>query len=318
MRTSQGPAIAGALVALLGSTTAVHRARAELPEEAPNISNELLDPDGRTRGHLVGRANFSDGQKVFSSSSIWSFEALLHVRIIEGLAASVALPFGYIDVTGAQQFFFGNLGVGVAGGRRIHLASDPSGEETGPILRVGGGIDAYAPTAPRPDTSPSRAGMIDTRLLAEQTIALMRAYTPQLYEGDIMSFRARAHADITINILTAEIELGLIPAFTLTSQSSFLMWFCGAGRIVARPTTEIEPYLEMSGSVQIKGDNKLNPPFLLTPGVRFHILTFDPAVFASFNFVQGKSVIFGIDLAGALRKTRSDLSDDISTDRFHL
>jgi hypothetical protein len=301
---------------------APERAHAQLPEEAPNISNELLDPDGRTRGHFVARASFADGQKTFSSSSLWSFEARFHVRIIEGLAATVVLPFGYLNLPapGPQQFFFGNFSLGVAGGGRIHLASDSTPESPGPLLRWGGGLEAYAPSAPRPNMglTPNTQMATDSRFLAEQAVARMRSYEPELYVGDVMSFRARLHADVSFNIVTAELELGLAPAFTLTSESSFLMWFSGAGRVSVRPINEVEPYLEMGAAVQVVGKNPLSPPFLITPGVRFHFWNLDPALFASFNFIDGKNIIFGVDLAGALRKTRADIGEDVGMDRFHL
>jgi hypothetical protein len=289
------------------------RAIAEPPDASPNISSELLDPDGRTRGHFVTRASFADDQKTFSSSAVWSFEARIHLRITEGLAATVVLPFGYVDLPapGTQQFFFGNFALGVAGGGRFHLAGDSNTESPGPILRLGGGLEAYAPTAPRPNGS-------DARFLAEQAVAGIRSYEPELYVGDVMSFRARVHADISINIVTCEIELGLAPAFTLTSESSFLMWFSGAGRVSLRPIDEVEPYLEMGSAVQIVGNNRLSPPFLITPGVRFHLWNVDPALFASFNLADAKQIIFGVDLAGALRKTRSDLGEDTGFERFHL
>jgi hypothetical protein len=282
----------------------------------PDLSGELLDPASLSRFHLITRASFSDGNKVFSNSSYWSWEARANIRVINGLALAAVLPFGFVDVPGApNKFFVGNFTAGIAGGGRILLSNEPNPDERAPSLRLGGGLDVYAPTAPKPS-------MDDTFLFnAQLAIANMRAYEPYLYLSNMMAFRGRAHADFTAGIVTAGIELGLTPAFTLNSNSDFLLWFSGGGRIAVRAGENVEPFLEAGSAIQISGPGlmlgdmgtptKISPPLLISPGVRFHMLGVDPAAFVSFNFKTTSSVIFAIDLAGAVRSSRTDLSDDI-------
>jgi hypothetical protein len=288
-------------------------------DPVPPLSTELLDPSGTSRFHLVGRVSFADSAHTFSSSSLWSFEGRAHIRVIEGLALSAVLPFGYFSQPGSpKEFFVGNFAVGVGGGGRILLTDDPSGEGRAPAIRIGGALDVYAPTAPKPAAD-------DLFLaIAEIAVARMRAYEPYLYLANLMSFRGRAHADVTLDIFHAGFELGLTPAFTLSSSSEFYLWFSAAGRGSIRPTEWLEPFVEIGSAILILGPDTpialpgggstksyYSPPLRVTPGVRLHFLALDPAVFASFSFKESKSILFGLDLAGALRGSRSDLSEDI-------
>jgi hypothetical protein len=260
----------------------------------PNISSELLDPQGLSRFHLVSRAVFSDDTSFTTDVEVWSWEARANIRIAPGLSLAANLPFGLlVPGTGQQnQFFFGNFSVGVAGGGNV-LIGGPDDVS----IAVGGALDIYAPTAPEPERED-----LSALGAAQARVASMRAYEPQLYLSNQMSFRARGLGRLRAQILTAELELGFIPTFTLDSQSEFGMLFGVAARIAVLPIRAIEPYVEVSGTVKITGDSELKPPYLVTPGVRFHIAdTLDPAIFVSFNFVHSSAIIFGIDLAGALR-----------------
>lgn len=255
----------------------------------PNVSAELLDPHGLSRFHLVSRAVLTtDDQR-------WSWEARANVRIIRGLSLAVTLPFGLLVPRsgGDNQFFFGDFSVGIAGGGQV-LVGGPSD----PAISIGGALDIYAPTAPEPQPIP------EDELLgrAQRAIASMRAYEPQLYLSNIMSFRARGLARLRVGMLTGELELGLTPGFTLDSQSDFRINFSAAARIAVLPIRAVEPFVELGGSMEISGPGEVKPPFLITPGVRFHIADMlDPALFVSFNFTDTSAIILGIDLAGALR-----------------
>src|SRR5262249_44796894 len=90
------------------------------PEAVPDLSSDLVDPPGLSRFPLVSRAGFSNGSKVFSSSSIWSFEGRAHIRVIEGLALSAVLPFGLRSFSDEpHKFFLGNVTAGIGGGGKI-------------------------------------------------------------------------------------------------------------------------------------------------------------------------------------------------------
>lgn len=287
----------------------------------PDLSTELLDPLGFTRFHLITQGTFADaaGSKTFTNNSYWSMEAQGHVRIIEGIALSFGVPIGISAPHDLKnKFFIGNVSAGVAGGGRFLLDTEHADRRGATVLRLGAAFDVYAPTAPKP-------GATDANLLqGELILAGMRAYEPWIYLSNQMAMRGRIHADLSVSVLTFEVEGGLTPAFTLTSNSSFLLWASGAGRIVLRASETVEPYVEGFAAVQISGSgpqvtvagmtvtsSSFSPPFMLTPGLRFHIAGFDPAIFASMNFVHSAVVIFGIDIAGAARKTRGDLSEDI-------
>jgi hypothetical protein len=255
----------------------------------PSVSMELLDPQGLTRAHVVTRAILTEGADV----QRWSFEARANVRIIRGLSLSAVLPFGLlVPGPGAEnQFFFGNLEVGVAGGGQLLI-----GGVDEPSFALGGALDIYAPTAKEP--APSQLELAS----AQAAIASMRAYEPQLYLSNTMSFRTRLLGRFRISMFTAELELGVVPGFSLDSRSDFSMLFGAGARFSVLPIRSVEPFLELGGTVQVSGPGELSPPFLVTPGVRFHISdTLDPAIFVSFNFVDSGAVILGIDLAGALR-----------------
>jgi hypothetical protein len=278
----------------------------------PTISAELLDPLGLTRFHLVTRANFFDyaNSAAFERDvATWSFEARAHVRITRGLALAAVLPFGLLLPGPGREnrFFFGNFSLGVGGGTRWFVGGP------GLSISIGGGLDLYAPTAP--ESTPDDLLPIATGLgfaTPQILVASMRAYEPQLYLPDLMSFRARMLARIQASIFTGELELGLVPGFTVASQSDFVMFFGVAARLSVQPSEHLEPYVEMGVTTQVAGPSDLSPPFLVTPGLRFHIAeSFDPAIFISFNFVEASSIIFGVDLAGALRPGRRAANNDI-------
>jgi hypothetical protein len=285
---------------------------AEIPDEAgpppiPSISHELLDPRGMTRFHLVTRASFGDGDQTFSRVAKWAYEARANVRVAQGLSVGATLPFGLSVPGGGEtnQFFFGNFSVGIAGGGLVRF-----GDAGDPVLSIGGALDIYAPTAVEPEPG-------QTVLLAAQgAVATLHAYEPQLYMSNLMSFRGRGTAGLQVSILRAALELSLTPAFTLESQSELILLFGGAGRVSVLPIRQIEPFLEMGTTIQISGPGEIAPPFSITPGVRFHVFdALDPAIFVSFNFVEPSSIIFGIDLAGALRSNarKGDLDEFLGT-----
>lgn len=267
----------------------------EVPQPVPNISSELLDPQGLSRFHLVSRAAFSDSNALTAKVQTWSWEARANIRIVRGISLAAVAPFGLL-VPGPGQvnkFFFGNLSVGVAGGGQLLL-----GGADQPAIAIGGGLDIYAPTAPQAERAQEDPALTG----AELAVASMRSYEPQLYLPNLMSFRTRALGRLRIAFFTAELELGLTPGFTLDSRSEFIMFLSSALRTAVQPIREIEPYLELGGALQVAGDKIVRPPFLITPGVRFHLFdTIDPALFLSFNFVHGSAIIFGVDIAGALR-----------------
>src|SRR5688572_11362111 len=165
----------------------------------PNLSTELLDPVGLSRFHFVTRASFSDGDAVFADDATWTFEARAHVRIIPGLAITAVLPFGLFAPEGpGDTFFFGNFSVGIAGGGTFYFGTRDGA--TAPMFRLGGALDIYAPTAPEPDANEPELAR------AEAAVISLRSYEPELYTPTAMSFRARAQAELTYDLFTAQLE----------------------------------------------------------------------------------------------------------------
>lgn len=301
---------------LLTLTTLGPAARAqasvEVPLEvtSPSLALELLDPRGQSRFHLISRASFDDGEKTFSQTSIWSFEARANIRIRPGLSLSATLPFGlWVPKPGQEKkFLLGNLSLGLAGGFRLLLGT--ATDRPAPRLFFGGAFEVYAPTAPHPDDDPRM-------LMAEASIARSRAYEPQLYLSDRLWFRGRGLIGLEIWRVNAEAEIGIVPGIVLAKSSKLEMYVSAAGRLRVVLWPEVEPFIEAGTALAIKNIEE-NTPFMLTPGIRFHLSnTFDPAIFASFSLSDGPSrILFGVDLAGALRVSRSDGADARSTDEF--
>lgn len=249
-------------------------------------SSELLDPAGLTRFHLTTRATFGDGESVFSDSSAMSIEGRVQFRFTPGFAASVTLPIGIRTSEGPTSGTLGNIALGAM------LGGDLS-DQPGMLIRAAGGLDVYLPSASEDD---------DPIIARSNTaVAAIRSYEPMLYIPKLFSFRARGHVDMTIDIFNAALELGVTPGFDLHDEGGALVLLSMAARMSLALGT-VEPFLEVANTRQIAGDGAIRPPLLITPGLRLHIAdVFDPAIFVSFNFEESSAVIFGIDLAAALR-----------------
>ncbi|MCK6552404.1 hypothetical protein L6R52_41630 [Myxococcota bacterium] len=304
MRRSSTALVGAVLVlglSLLAPRIAGAQSSVELDERAvfapAGLSTELIDPNAHSRFHLVSRATFSDGESVFSDSSLWTFEARAHVRVLRGLALSATLPFGLSALSGLERkFYFGNFSLGVAGGGTIHLGG--ASATPGPRLHFAGAADVYAPTAPEPDEE-------DLALrVAQGGLAGTRALEPWLYLSNVMSFRARAQVGFSIDVVTASLEAGIVPAFTLDTSSELILWTSVAGRLSAMLAESVEPFVELGSAIQLSGPGDVSPLVQLTPGVRLHLGGFDPALFVSIPISEPVGLLFGIDLAGAFVPSR--------------
>jgi hypothetical protein len=289
-----------ALLASLTSATAFAqsaevRTDVSASQPAPSVSSELLDPEVVSRFHLVTRVTFGDGSSPFSSSSIWSYEARGHLRILDWLAAEAVIPIGFYNPEGdTSSGFIGNVSAGASAGFPLALGSSE--------LRVGAGLDFYLPTARTGDREVA---------LGEAFGAAIRSYEPQLYIPSLFSVRARGTAQIEFDKLQLAVELGLIPAVTTRGDSDFLFLVSAAARASYDATPMIAPFLELGAARQIAGPGEIAPPFLVTPGVRFHVAElFDPAIFLSFNFVEPSAFLIGVDLATIARHTASESEEN--------
>lgn len=256
-------------------------------------STYQVDPDALTRFQLTSHGLFSDGKQVISGSSAWSFEARAQLRLTEGISLTAVVPVGFSAPSdGPLRFAFGNLSVGTSIGGHIY-------EAEGRLLRIAGAFDTTIPTAPLPSSRAEAQGNV---------VAAMQSYEAQLYLPKLWTARLRGHVDLTIDMVTVEAELAIIPGVTWDGIARFVLLMGAAGRLSARLGSSVEPYLEASCAPQIVGPGQISPPFMVTPGVRLHIAdAFDPAFFVSFNFVAPSAVMFGLDLATVLRpSTKGD------------
>lgn len=284
---------------------------------APNVATEFLDPAGRTSFHLTPRFTFSDADETFTDSSTWSFEAKAIIRVAEGVAFGAVLPFG-LDAPkpGKDQFFIGDFRLGVMGGTVIQLDEGRMGDPAAPRLGLGAGFDLYAPTARAYDAGDCEELGVRAFCNPVQFVRGLRSYEPQLYLERVASARARGHIDFSISILTAELELGLSPGFTVKDEVDFLMLLSWGARLAVRPIDLLEPFIEVTDSVRIAGGSlrgdDLDLPILLTVGLRGHF-GIDPALFVSFDLENG-GILFGVDLAAAFRtesRTEREIRDPL-------
>lgn len=258
-------------------------ARADPPEHVV-IAPDRIDPFGISHFHLVTRSMFKDG-------SAWSAEGRVRVRLTDGVAISAVLPVGVrAGAPGTEtQTFVGNIALGMSVGGLLS-------EGPGPQFDAAGGLDVYFPTAPGSDDP--------TILIARSTVAAIRSSEPQLYVPRLFSARARGHFGMTIDRFNAQLELGLVPGGTVERGGVFVMLASVAFRTSVH-LGAIEPFLEADCTPQIAGKGEIAPPLWLTPGLRFHLAdSFQPALFASLNFVEPSAVVIGLDLAGLFRPSK--------------
>lgn len=297
------------IAALLISQAAVEAPVPEVTKLDLPFSSDFVDPAGMWRAHFVTRALFSDGERVFSGSTASAYEVRAHLRLAPGIALGAVIPFGVVTGhQGVTRSVFGNAALGFSlGGDPIQAGST--------WLRFAGGLEAYAPTSVSSDATTHALGFM----------AALRSYEPQLFIPRTVAVRLRGQGEVTVSVVSIAAELGLVPAGTLVSgDSGFFMLLEAAGRLTVAASKAVEPFVEAGGSVALGGVGELKPPFMITPGIRFHIAdVFAPALFASFNFVEGSAVMFGIDLAFAARpsleqRRRADLGrdDDFLGDDF--
>lgn len=264
-------------------------ARAELPEHLV-MAPDRLDPFGISHFHLVTRGMFKNG-------SAWSAEGRVRVRLTDGVAIAAVVPVGVrAGSTDADtQAFAGNVALGVSFGG---LLSEGSGTQ----LDAAGGLDVYLPTAP----SSEDRGV----LIARSTVAAIRSSEPQLYIPRLFAARARGHFGVTIDRFNAQVELGLVPGGTVDRDGVFVLLASFAFRTSVHLGV-LEPFLEADCTPQIAGDGDISPPWWITPGVRLHLAdSFQPALFASVNFVESSAVIVGLDLAGMFRPAKVTARED--------
>lgn len=330
------------LIALAGSALAASPASADVEldknlarNEPAFMSTSFLDPLNRTRAHVTTRMGFtSQGVQIARpregdlfdqrDTVVGSVEIQFALRISENFSFSAVLPIGWEATDGFDGVaLFGNVRLGFNAGGEIQFPELAPANSTRPVPKLGlaGALEFYLPTAY--DNPPESCGA--RRLCAPmQLLRSFRALEPELWTNDAAWVRARWHADFRIDVVQAELELGLTPGVTIEDTADFVLLGNWAARIAVLPIPELEPFAEIGASYGLvlpddrifpsfirlpfdvpegsEVDNNLDTPVRLTLGARLHLASasFDPAVFVSFDF-DNANVMVGFDLAGMVR-----------------
>lgn len=305
------------LVASLGSSTAIAdeaRRDVRLPLDA---SPDFVDPSGRSRFHLVTRHMPS------TDDALWTFEASGAFRVTKGAAVTFAVPLGWDRPSGSagrsDQFFIGNVRAGFAGGGRMRVGAwDGVGP---PALVYGGGIDLLVPTRPKFAVGANDPACRVNAILCDAAgrIATMRPLAMGSYLAGATGAHAKGQIGFDISRFGVRGELGVLPAIALSDGNDAYLWLTWAARLRAVPLDWLEVFAEIGGTTRLVEGSPPRypePPIIVTPGLRFHLGSVSPALFAGF-VVSGDApgdFVFGVDLAGIASRTtrgRADLTRTI-------
>lgn len=266
-----------------------------------DMSADFVEVTGRSRFHLVTR--FAPG-----AVDTWAIEASAAIRVFEGGAITLGVPFGHINPDGPPRssFYFGNFRVGFAGGAAIAL-DDDAAEAMPPTLRFGGALDLYVPT--RPAFEPKIE--CNPACNAGAHVAPIRPLDPGMFLGGAFSGRARASLGFDVSYFGLSAEAGALPLLELGADPRGYLWLSYGARLRG----VIPPYVELFA--EIAGSSALLEPaapsyragaVYATPGLRLHFSAMSLAAFASLRVAgEAADYVFGIDLGGAApRQTRQD------------
>ncbi|MCA9552189.1 MAG: hypothetical protein KC933_19270 [Myxococcales bacterium] len=275
----------------------------------PGLTHDLLDPEGRTRFHLITRLTPSTGEGKFTNDLRATIMARAHIQVFEGLAVNAALPAaGAWPDPGADAYLVGNIRLGVEGGHAFYVG-DSRADAARPRIALGGAFDLYLPTAATADNA--FCGTVDA---CDGTVLVrdLNAYEPESFIDDALMTRLRFHADFSMASFTAGLELSLSPGLTLDTNPEFIMLFGWMVRGAVAAGPYLEPFVEIGSSRMATGPSNglldllvsnYTTPTTITLGARAHLGGFDPALFLSVDARDGY-LIFGLDLASVFATDR--------------
>lgn len=299
------------------------------------LSSSFLDPLNRTRAHATVRFGFFDQPVQLRTPTgeprtdtrdtvLGSAEIMFVLRGTEHFSVTLTLPIGWEATDGFDAIaMYGNTKLGFNFGGEVQLPGLQRPDSTRPIPKVGlaGALEIYAPTALDVSVQECGGRVFCTPM---EKLRQFRALEPELWTNDAVWVRARWHADFRVDIVQAELELGLTPGVTIEEEADFVLLANWAARVAVLPIPELEAFAEVGASYGVVTpddrlfpsppglagfvgdvgvvDNNLDTPVRLTLGTRLHLASasFDPAVFVSFDFDQA-NVMVGLDLAGMVR-----------------
>ena len=109
------------------------------------------------------------------------------------------------------------------------------------------------------------------------------------------------------------------PSRSLETDSDAWLWFTAVLRARVVLAEVIEPFVELGGTVTTASPSRPllanvfdAGGFQITPGVRFHLGSFSPAIFVALRpSDEGGNATIGIDIAGATQRSRRRADRDM-------
>jgi len=278
---------------------------------AADLPLEGVDTHGRTAFHLTIRWTPAD------VAHVWHFDPTLAFQVIPGLAITAGVPMTLLAPQRSgtsDRFALGNIHFGVVGGMGLALTK-PTEERRGIDLRFGGGFDLYVPTAPIPSED----------RLAAAAAQSYRILDPASWNVRGVGGRFRLAVGLEGDFWGVAGELGISPSFNVEEEANNAsLWITPLLRARVVLLDTIEPFIELGGSVNAisrgvtlgsVGGTGSAFEFQMTPGIRFHFLGVDPAIFVAIQPDGASVYTLAIDLAGAVpKKVRARDPDEL--DRF--
>lgn len=294
-----------------------------LPLDAAGLDVDMIDLDSRSRFHLTTRAGLRSAEgaaaALIDDGSVWSFEAKIGVRVAKWASVNAVVPFGldaFRTRDSKDQFFLGNLRLGFQGAVKFELGQNTETHRV-PTLAIGFGLDVYAPTMSPFDKTGDCGQLLGCLPPPSFALRLIRPYEPGLYVERALSFRPRLQVGFAVDVLRANLELGLTNTYQFFRGSTEIRnWFSWKIRVAAMLAQKVEPFLSVSdsagGGVTIENiEFSSFEPVVLTAGARIYFGGVAPALFVSYD-VDNSEVFFGLDLAGVIRtESREAFGDDL-------
>lgn len=288
-------------------TASFEEEKLALRRAPPEVTTDLLEPSLRSRFHVAFRIGGAGPEDSFDGPVTWTVVPKGWVALIPGFAVGAAVPLGFSQQAGEDDFFLGNLRVSAAGGGSIAL-STANGGDLGPRLHLAAALDLYAPSLTPPSDGCDRLSVCPGPGRARR----LHGSELELFLPDALLARPRVHVAFSIRGFRLSSELSLSAGAYVGGnwEGEGLATFGVTGRASYDIVGRVEPFVEIASQISVLHPENPVPlpgrydpndnPALLTFGARVYAAELAPALFASVDVDRGV-VFFGVDLAGVLR-----------------
>lgn len=304
-----GPALAQV------DTTTFEEEAAALRRPPPELSADLLEPSGRSRFHLTTRMSLARNNDSLDGPLAMTFVPKFWVSVLPGLAVGAVIPLGLTELPGSDQFFLGNVRLGVMGGTFVPL-SRADGGDRGPRLHFAGAFELLIPTLTPPDQLCDRQGLC----IGPERARALHAFDRELFFPDTLLARPRAQLAFGYRGFRIGVEGALAAGAYIdgSTEGEAVMLIDFATRVSYDILDQVEPFLELQTSRTLVHPDGIVPPSAFDPdntplqlsfGARVYVGELSPSLFATWDSVRS-IVFFGLDLTGVLRTTTGQRRDD--------